>query len=194
MGARVRSEPELRGSALLTATDWTAGAHATLGRHGIQLLAHVPDAGLAPLIDRCAADASMRVVGLADEREGPALLAGAWLGGLKGLFACQSSGVGNLVNMLGLCVTARVPLALLVTMRGEWGEQNPWQVPMGRAVEPVLRALGVRIFPLERAEEAEVVLDGALGLAFGSEQMVAVLVRQRLLGAKSFSPAAEGGR
>lgn len=178
----------------MSSTAWSEGAHRAIARAGIRLVAHVPDAGLAPLLARCSRDPSIRIVGLADEREGPALLAGAWLGGLRGLLACQSSGVGNLVNMLGLCVTARVPLALLVTMRGEWGEENPWQVPMGQAVPAVLGAMGLRLFSLERAEEAETVLEGALGLAFGSSERVAVLVRQRLLGAKSFSSAAEGRR
>lgn len=170
---------------------WSEGAHRALQRAGIRLLAHVPDAGLAPLIERCAGDPAMRVLGLVDEREGPACLAGAWLGGLAGVLGCQSSGVGNLVNMLGLAAAGRFPLAMIVTMRGEWGERNPWQVAMGEAVAPVLSALGVRLFALERAEEAEAVLEGALGLAFGSEQMVAVLVRQRLLGAKRFEPAGE---
>lgn len=176
------------------AADWSPGAHRALQRAGVGLLAHVPDAGLARLIGRCAADPAIRVLGLADEREGPALLAGAWLGGLRGVLACQSSGVGNLVNMLGLAAVGRFPLVLLVTMRGEWGEQNPWQVPMGQATGAVLQAMGVRLFSLERAEEVEAVLDGALGLAFGSEQMVAVLVRQRLLGAKAFAAGPEPGR
>jgi sulfopyruvate decarboxylase TPP-binding subunit len=169
--------------------DWSEGVHRAIVRAGIRLLAHVPDAGLAPLLARCGRDPSIRIVGLADEREGPALLAGAWLGGLPGLLACQSSGIGNLVNMLGVSAVGRFPLAMLVTMRGEWGEQNPWQVPMGQAVPAVLGAMGVRLFSLERAEDAEAVLDGALGLAFGSEQMAAVLIRQRLLGAKRFVPA-----
>lgn len=174
----------------MSAADWSEAAHAAFGRAGIALVAHVPDAGLAPLLARCAADPAIRVLGLTDEREGPALLAGAWLGGRRGVLACQSSGIGNLVNMLGLSVAGRFPLAMLVTMRGEWGEENPWQVPMGQAVAPVLAAMGVRLFSLERAEETGPVLDGALGLAFGSEQIVAVLVRQRLLGAKRF--AAQG--
>ena len=169
--------------------DWSEGALRAILRAGIRLLAHVPDAGLAPLLARCAAEPSLRVVGLCDEREGPALLAGAWLGGLRGVLACQSSGIGNLVNMLGVSAVGRFPLAMLVTMRGEWGEENPWQVPMGQAVPAVLGAMGVRLFSLERAEDAEAVLDGALGLAFGSDQMVAVLIRQRLLGAKRFVPA-----
>lgn len=175
----------------MSAADWSEAAHAALARAGVALLAHLPDAGLARLIERCTADPAIRVVGLADEREGPALLAGAWLGGLKGVLACQSSGVGNLVNMLGLAAVGRFPLALIVTMRGEWGEENPWQVPMGQAVGPVLEAMGVRLFSLERAEEAGPVFDGALGLAFGSEERVAVLVRQRLLGTKRFVVAGD---
>jgi sulfopyruvate decarboxylase TPP-binding subunit len=169
--------------------DWSEGALRAILRAGIRLLAHVPDAGLAPLLTRCAAEPAIRVVGLCDEREGPALLAGAWLGGLRGVLACQSSGIGNLVNMLGVSAVGRFPLAMLVTMRGEWGEENPWQVPMGQAVPAVLGAMGVRLFSLDRAHEAEAVVEGALGLAFGSEQMVAVLIRQRLLGAKRFVPA-----
>lgn len=178
----------------MSAPDWSEAAHAALARAGVGLLAHVPDAGLARLIERCTADPGMRVVGLADEREGPALLAGAWLGGCKGVLACQSSGIGNLVNMLGLAAVGRFPLVLIVTMRGEWGEENPWQVPMGQAVPAVLEAMGVRLFSLERAEEAGPVLDGALGLAFGSEERVTVLVRQRLLGAKRFLAAGGGER
>ncbi len=170
----------------MSAPDWSEAAHAALARAGVGLLAHVPDAGLARLIERCTSDPAIRVVGLADEREGPALLAGAWLGGLKGVLACQSSGIGNLVNMLAVAAVGRFPLVLIVTMRGEWGEENPWQVPMGQAVPAVLEAMGVRLFSLERAEETGAVLDGALGLAFGSEERVAVLGRQRLLGVKRF--------
>lgn len=170
----------------MSAADWSEGAHAALRAHGIGLLAHVSDAGLARLIERCAADPAIRVVGLADEREGPALLAGAWLGGTRVALACQSSGIGNLVNMLGFAAVGRFPLVLIVTMRGEWGEENSWQVPMGQAVGPVLDAMGVRLFSLQRAEESRAVLEGAMGLAFGADQMVAVLVRQRLLGAKRF--------
>ncbi len=60
------------------------------------------------------------------------MLAGAWLGGVRGVLLMQSSGVGNCVNLLSLVQECRFPLLMIVTMRGEWGETNPWQVPMGR--------------------------------------------------------------
>ena len=71
---------------------------------------------------------------IADQEEGIGLLAGAWLGGERGALLMQSSGVGNCINAIASIARAcEFPLVLLITMRGEQGEGNPWQVPMGRA-------------------------------------------------------------
>ena len=78
---------------------------------------------------------------LTTEEEGIALAAGAWLGGQRSVLLMQSSGVGNCINMLSLSAICRFPLLMLVTMRGEWAEFNPWQVPMGRATQPALEAM-----------------------------------------------------
>ena len=100
----------------------------------------MPDAGHSQLIERVLGAPSMRAVPLTTEEEGVALLAGAWAGGQRGVLLMQSSGVGNCVNMLSLTQIFRLPFLTLVTMRGEWGEFNPWQVPMGSST-----AGGVRI-------------------------------------------------
>ena len=100
---------------------------------------YVPDAGHTRLIERCCADPDIRDVVLTTEEEGVALAAGAWLGGQRAALLMQSSGVGNCVNMFSLARTCRFPLLMLITMRGEWEEFNPWQVPMGSIVEPVLK-------------------------------------------------------
>jgi sulfopyruvate decarboxylase TPP-binding subunit len=71
-------------------------------------------------------DPEMRSVSLTTEEEGVAMLAGAWLGGQRGVLLLQSSGVGNCINMLALNQECRIPLLALVTMRGDWGEYNPW--------------------------------------------------------------------
>ena len=63
----------------------------------------------------------------------------------------QSSGVGNCVNMLSLTQVLRFPLLTLVTMRGEWGEFNPWQVPMGSTTAGVFELAGVRVLRAEHA-------------------------------------------
>jgi sulfopyruvate decarboxylase TPP-binding subunit len=75
---------------------------------------------------------------------------------------------------------------MLVTMRGQWGEFNPWQVPMGQAVAPVLEAVGVKCFAVDRATEVGEVFAAAADLAFNATLSAAVLVSQRVIGAKGF--------
>ena len=128
----------------------------------------------------------MRVVRLTTEEEGVALLAGAWLGGEKGVLLMQSSGVGNCINMLTLPIACQFPLLMLVTMRGDFGEFNPAQIPMGNATQAVLEALGVIVKRAETGEDVAEVVSGAMRLAFNTYRPVAVLVGQRLLGAKDF--------
>ena len=119
--------------------DWPDRLFETLKRADIRQVGYVPDAGHARLIDRCRADPDIRDVVLTTEEEGVALAAGAWLGGERAALLMQSSGLGNCVNMLSLARTCRFPLLMLITMRGEWEEFNPWQQPMGSIVEPVLK-------------------------------------------------------
>ena len=112
---------------------WQDAVFEALRRAKIRQVGYVPDAGHARLIARAHADADMRAVVLTTEEEGIALAAGAWLGGERAVLLMQSSGVGNCINMLSLPLNCRMPFLTLVTMRGEWGEFNPWQVPMGNA-------------------------------------------------------------
>jgi sulfopyruvate decarboxylase TPP-binding subunit len=88
--------------------------------------------------------------------------------------------------MLSLPVNCHMPFLTLVTMRGEWGEFNPWQVPMGTATPLVLGATGVHVRRAERAEDAAETVGAAAALAFASCVPVAVLFSQRLIGTKVF--------
>lgn len=175
------------------ATAWQDEVFDALKAVGIRQIGYVPDAGHAQAIRRAEADKATRAVVLTTEEEGVALAAGAWLGGERAALLMQSSGVGNTVNMLGLAASLRMPFLTLVTMRGEWGEFNPWQVPMGTATPAVLEAMGVLVRRADRAEEAGEVVRAAAALAFGSSVAVAVLLSQRLIGAKDFA-AKEVGR
>ena len=171
---------------------WPGEVHALLKEAGIRQVAIVPDAGHARLIKLCEKDKSMRVVRLATEEEGVALLAGAWLGGDKGVLLMQSSGVGNCINMLALPLACQFPLLMLVTMRGDYGEFNPAQIPMGNATQAVLEALGVIVKRADTAAEVAEMVSGALRLAFNTYRPVALLIGQRVLGAKDFRKLAEG--
>ena len=163
---------------------WPAEIHGLFSRAGLSQVAYVPDAGHKALIELCREDPAIRAIALTTEEEGIALLAGAWLGGAKGALLMQSSGVGNCINMLSLTANGRFPLLMLVTMRGEWAEFNPWQVPMARATRPALELMGVHCMRAEEPAAVAEVVGAALDLAYDAEQAVAVLLAQRLIGRK----------
>lgn len=164
--------------------DWPARIHAAFGRTRVRQVGYVPDAGHSRLITLCRDDPSICDVVLTTEEEGVALAAGAWLGGDRSALLMQSSGVGNCGNMLAMIRTCRFPLLMLVTMRGEFEEFNPWQVPMGSSTEAHLHLCAVDVRRAERAEDVESLVEAAAERAFHDEAAVAVLLSQRLIGAK----------
>ena len=166
---------------------WPEKVHQELSSAGVRVVGYVPDAGHKRLIELCQADRKMRAVVLTTEEEGIGLAAGGWLGGQKSVLLMQSSGVGNLVNVLGMVQVCRFPLVMIVTMRGEQGEFNPWQVPMGRATPQVLEAMGVSV---RRAADAKDVAP-LVAEALEGEKAVAVLVSQSVIGIKSFQEQTE---
>jgi sulfopyruvate decarboxylase TPP-binding subunit len=117
--------------------NWQDEVYDLLRRNRVTQFAYVPDAGHKVLIDRSLADPDVHSVALTTEEEGVALLAGADLGGARGVLLVQSSGVGNCVNMLSLISGGRFPFLMLVSMRGDFGEGNPWQYPMGEVSRPL---------------------------------------------------------
>jgi len=169
---------------------WPEEIHRELSAAGVRVVGYVPDAGHKRLIELCQADKNMRAVVLTTEEEGIGLAAGAWLGGQKSVMLMQSSGVGNVVNVLGMVRECRFPLVTLVTMRGEQGEFNPWQVPMGQAVRPVLEAMGTVVHAPATADDIVPTVNAALRLAYNSYASVAVLIPQRVIGIKSFQDQA----
>ena len=165
---------------------WQDDLYDLLRRNNVTQFAYVPDAGHRILIDRSLADPEVHSVALTSEEEGVAMLAGTDLGGARGVLLMQSSGTGNCVNMLSLIKGGRFPFLTLVSMRGDFGEGNPWQFPMGQAVQPVLEAMGVICLRIDQPEEVVPTVGAALTMVFQSGQAVAVLLTQKLLGAKQF--------
>jgi sulfopyruvate decarboxylase alpha subunit len=165
---------------------WSVEIYNHLKAVGVRQVAYVPDAGHAQLIELIQADRDIVSTVLTTEEEGIAIAAGAWLGGDRSVLLMQSSGVGNCINMLSLAVIGRFPLLMLVTMRGEWAEFNPWQVPMGLATETCLGAVGVRCMRAEAPEALVETVRSAAKLAYEADQQVAVIIGQRMLGEKKW--------
>lgn len=165
---------------------WPGEIYRVLREHRVSVFGFVPDAGHKQLIELAQADPEVDAVVLTTEEEGIGLIAGCDLAFGRATLLLQSSGVGNIVNHLSLVKGARVPVLLLVSMRGQYGEGNPWQFPMGEAVVPVLNAMGVMTLPVECPGEAVEAVDAAATMVYQGGRSVAVLLTQRLIGAKVF--------
>jgi sulfopyruvate decarboxylase alpha subunit len=168
------------------AVSWPADIFAILQRFNVRQVPYVPDAGHSQLIERVLGSTSMRGIALTTEEEGVALLAGAWAGGQRGVLLMQSSGVGNCINMFSLTQIFRFPFLTLVTMRGEWGEFNPWQVPMGSSTEAVFELSGIKVLRASTPEEVREVVEAGAMQAYNACTPTAVLLSQRLIGTKVF--------
>ena len=169
------------------AQTWPGDLYRVLKAADVRQMAYVPDAGHTVLINLFLADAGVTSTVLTTEEEGVAIAAGAWLGGQRSVLLMQSSGVGNCINMLSLIPILRFPFLTLVTMRGEWGEFNPWQVPMGSTTQGVFELSGVQVLRASNAAEVPAVMEAAAAQAYNALTPTAVLLSQRLIGAKVFT-------
>jgi sulfopyruvate decarboxylase alpha subunit len=163
---------------------WPDAIYGEFRRLGIRQVGYVPDAGHSRLIELCSKDPDIHDVVLTTEEEGVALAAGAALGGHRAALLMQSSGVGNCINMFSLTKTCGFACVVLVTMRGEYAEFNPWQVPMGSITEASLKLCGFLTYRLDAPEDAAEIVGGACDMAFAGDLAVAVLLSQRLIGRK----------
>ncbi len=165
---------------------WQQDIYDVIKASDIQLIGYVPDAGHATLINNAKSDRDVCDVVMTTEEEGIPLCAGAWLGGMRSVLLMQSSGVGNCINMLSLQSTGRFPMVIIVTMRGEYAEFNPWQIPMGSKTQAALELCGFKVERVEQETEAAETVQAAIDFAYNSNVGVAVLLSQKLIGRKTW--------
>ncbi len=176
--AGVRIEPDREG--------WSEELFDALIAGGVRYFAYIPDAGNARLIALADRHSQATAVMLTTEEEGVAFCAGVDLVGGRSALVMQSSGVGNCGNFFSLIKGARFPVLMIITMRGDHGEKNPWQYPSGRAVRGFLEAMDIPHFTVSGRSDLSSGADAAISAAFYSGQGAALIISQRFLGAKAF--------
>ncbi len=133
----------------------------------IRLVAYVPDRVLAPLISALAADDFFTVVSPSREEEAVGIVAGAWMGGTRGVVLMQTSGFATLPNVLAsLAVPYQIPVLMVVSERGTLGEFNIGQAMVCRTMRPVLDCLGIENHTIARDDELQFIADKTIQQAF----------------------------
>jgi sulfopyruvate decarboxylase subunit alpha len=161
---------------------WAQGICAGLCASGCREVVYVPDNPLSQILRVLENDyPDARATLATREEEAVGIAAGLYFGGARPALMMQSSGLGNALNALGsLLVAYQVPVLFIISMRGDPGEWNGAQVPMGRAVVPILDAFSVPHRIIEHPEAAEATVRAAAELAAGMCRPVACLLPRRL--------------
>jgi len=164
---------------------WSKHMADVLRRNGIRLFATVPDYIVTQVLEHLQGDAECRVVTVCREEEGLGLLSGAFMAGQRGALIMQNSGLGNCVNTLGsLNVASQIPVVLVMSHRGDLGEFNPAQVPVGQAAVRILDALDVRHIMPRSIPDLEAQADGLIKLGYTRSLPVAFILPAELTGGK----------
>lgn len=163
--------------------EWSQVAFDALREAGVTLVAYVPDGVLSPLIRRLEDAANLQMVCCTREEEALGVLAGGTLGGQRGVLLMQSSGLGNSINAItSLVEPYRLPLLTLISPRGELGEWNPSQVPLGRVLRPMLELSGIQHLTATTPDELAAQIGGAARQVYGANARFAIILSPLLTG------------
>jgi sulfopyruvate decarboxylase alpha subunit len=166
-------------------TNWVTQAADALEAAGVDLVAHIPDTKMAPLITEAEERDSFETVLVTREEEAVGVLSGAWVGGRRGVLLCQSSGLANTFNAFAsLAVPARIPFVGIATRRGDLGEFNLAQVPAGYSMPDLLDDMGVRNHSLDEADRVGEKVQMAAESAFSTETPYVLLLESTVTGYK----------
>lgn len=164
---------------------WASSILEAFRRNRIRNLVFLPDTVMGRLLAAAEADPFFRLVAVHREEEAVGILTGLFLGGQRGAMLIQNTGLGNSLNALAsLALAYKIAFPLVISLRGELGEFNPAQLVMGRAVRGCLEALGIQHFTLQRDDEVEVVMDGALKTCFTAQEPLGILLSAQMTGWK----------
>jgi len=149
---------------------------------GVELVSALPETWLVHLIRMADEDPDMTLVRLAKEEEGVGISAGAHFAGIKSAMLMQNHGFLQAINgIVGVSLLYKIPLLMLITDRGRFGEKDPWQTEGGKHTRPVLDALNIAREDLAHPDEVVSKLAKAMALAQSSLSPVAVLLERDLM-------------
>jgi sulfopyruvate decarboxylase subunit alpha len=148
----------------------------------VKIMSALPETWLVHLIRMADDDPAMTLVRLAKEEEGIGISAGAHLAGVNSALLMQNHGFFAAINpVISLALLYKIPLLMLISHRGSFGEKDPWQTQGGLLTEPVLRSMNIPIWHLNKADEVHKRILDAQTLAHASLSPVAVLLTRDLM-------------
>ena len=149
---------------------------------GVRLISALPETWLVHLIRLADDDPEVTLVRLAKEEEGVGISMGAHLAGVKSAMLMQNHGfLASINGIVSGAQLFRIPLLMLISDRGTFGERDPWQTEGGAVTEPLLAALRIPVMRLDDPNRVAVRVRQAQTLAHASNRPVALLLMRDLM-------------
>jgi sulfopyruvate decarboxylase TPP-binding subunit len=167
---------------------WSESFLTALKDNNVRLVSYVPDNVLTPLIKGATSDNYFMSVVASREDEAIGVVAGAWMGGLRGCVMMQTSGFGVIPNALAtLIVPSQIPAVLVVSERGTLGEFNIGQQLITKTMRPTLDSIAVMHHTLTDEKTMPFIVDRALKQAYATLSPVVFILSPLLTGGKVFT-------
>jgi sulfopyruvate decarboxylase alpha subunit len=148
-----------------------------LKANDVRLIAYVPDNVLLPLIRQLHADPYFTVICPAREEEAVGIVAGAYMGGVRGITLMQTSGFATIPNALAsMACPFQIPLLMMISERGTIGDFQLGQAIVCRTMRPILETLGIEHFAIQRLDDVEFVVDKMIKQAFATQAPAAMIL------------------
>ena len=164
---------------------WADTVVAVLKKYNVRYLNYLPDTKIEKLLEAARNLGGFEPLPLTREEEGIGVVCGQSIGGARGVLLCPTAGLGNSINALAsLAIAYRIPCPIIIGVRGDLGEFNPAQVPMGQSTKGILDAMRIPTYSITRDDEVEKMTEGALRVCYAAETPVAILVTNELAGWK----------
>ena len=153
-----------------------------LKESGVRLMSSLPETWLVHLIRMADEDPQMIMVRLAKEEEGVGISAGAHFAGVPSAMLMQNHGfLASINGIVSFAHLYKIPLLMVISHRGEFGERDPWQTEGGGVTEDVLRALRIPFSFLDRADQVASRVAKAQTLSLSANKPVALLLCRDLM-------------
>ncbi|HTN11765.1 MAG TPA: thiamine pyrophosphate-binding protein [Acetobacteraceae bacterium] len=160
-----------------------------LKRQDVRLVTYVPDNVLTPLIRAITEDAFFTAFVCTREEEAVGIVAGAWMGGTRGIVLMQTSGFATLPNALAsLAVPFQLPVLLLVSERGTLGEFNIGQALVAKTMRPMLDSIAIEHHTITRLDECDFIVERSIRQAVATQQPACLILSPLLTGGKVPTP------
>src|SRR6058998_1724940 len=149
---------------------------------GVRLMSSLPETWLVHLIRMADEDPEMIMVRLAKEEEGVGISAGAHFAEVPSAMLMQNHGfLASINGIVSFAHLYKIPLLMLISYRGSFGERDPWQTQGGNVTEPLLRAMNIPYSCLDASASVEKRIQHAYTLAASGLQPVAILLTRDLM-------------